>query len=103
MSCKVWVIKYAKIIAYHIHIKSTDQSKQVGVHEKNDRNEINSFGGPSRLAIHLRYQLIITSGYPFVYCCSGFRFHFQDDIAWPHRTRIGFHERKVVMTTYING
>ena len=50
--------------------------KQVGVREKNDRNEINSCGGPSRLAMHLRDHLIITSGYPFWYCFSGFRFHF---------------------------
>ena len=27
-----------KIIEYHIHIRSTDQFKQVGVREKNDRN-----------------------------------------------------------------
>ena len=56
--------------------KSTDQFKQVGVREKNDRNQINSCGGPPRLAIHLRGHLNITNGYPFWYCCSGFRFHF---------------------------
>ena len=54
---------------------------QIGVREKNDRNAINSCGGPSYLAIHLRNHLIITSGYPFCYCCSGFDFSFQDDNA----------------------
>ena len=66
----------SKIVAYRIHIRSTDHLKQVGVCEKNDRNEINSCGGPSRLTMHLCDHLIITSGYPFLYCCSGFRFHF---------------------------
>ena len=28
------------MIEYHVHIRSTDQFKQVGVREKNDRNEI---------------------------------------------------------------
>ena len=27
---------------YHVHIRSTDQFKEIGVHEKNDRSEINS-------------------------------------------------------------
>ena len=31
-----------KMIQHHVHIRSTDQFNQVGVHEKNDRNEINS-------------------------------------------------------------
>ena len=30
------------MIQHHVHIKYTDQLKQVGVREKNDRNEINS-------------------------------------------------------------
>ena len=45
MSCKVWSIvipKHTKMIQHHVHIRSTDQFNQVGVHEKNDRIEINS-------------------------------------------------------------
>ena len=45
MSNKVWSIgiqKHTKMIQRHVHIRSTDQFNQVGVHEKNDRNEINS-------------------------------------------------------------
>ena len=77
---KYWVIKHAKIIAYHIHIRSTDQFKQVGVREKKLQNENNSCGGPSRLSMHLHDHLIITSGYPFWYCCAvGPGFIFQDD------------------------
>ena len=45
-------------------MKSTDQFKQVGVCEKNDRNEINSCGGPSHLAMHLRDHLTITCNSP---------------------------------------
>ena len=30
------------MIQHHVHIRSTDQFNQVGVHEKNDRDEINS-------------------------------------------------------------
>ena len=68
---------------------------------KNDRNEINSCGGPSRLTMNLREHFIRTSGIAAV--DSGFI--FQDDNARPHRTRIveNFTERKVVMTTHING
>ena len=71
----------SKVLGYKntqklLRIISTDKFKQVGVRKKNDRNEINSYGGPSRLAMHLRDHLIITSGYPFWYCFSGFRFHF---------------------------
>ena len=43
MSSKVWSIgiqKHTKMIQHHVHIRSTDHSNQVGVHEKNDRNEI---------------------------------------------------------------
>ena len=45
MSSKVWSIgiqKHTKMIQHHVHIRSTDQFKQVGVQEKKDRNEINS-------------------------------------------------------------
>ena len=38
-----------------------DQFKQVGVRDQNDRNETNNCGGTSRLAMHLRCHLIITS------------------------------------------
>ena len=74
------------MIAYHINIRSTDQFKQDWVSE-NNRNWIKSCGEPSRLAMHLRDHLIITSGYPFWYCC----------------TVDNFHERKVVMITHTNG
>ena len=45
MSSKVWSIgiqKHTTMIQHHVHIRSTDQFNRVGVHEKNDRNEINS-------------------------------------------------------------
>ena len=45
MSSKVWGIrlsKHEKMIKYHVHIRSKDQFKQIGVREKNDRNEIKS-------------------------------------------------------------
>ena len=46
MSSKIWSIgiqKHTKKIHQKVHIRSTDQFNQVGVHEKNDsRNEINS-------------------------------------------------------------
>ena len=45
MSSKVLSIgiqKHTKMIQHHVHIRSTDQFNQVGVHELNDRNEINS-------------------------------------------------------------
>ena len=45
MSSKVFSIgmqKHTKTIQHHVHIRSKDQFKQVGVHGKNDRNEINS-------------------------------------------------------------
>ena len=45
MFSKVWSIgiqKNTKMIHHHVHIGSTDQFNQVGVHEKNDRNAINS-------------------------------------------------------------
>ena len=44
MSSKVWSIglqKQKQMIQHHVHIRSIDQFKQVGV-RKNDRNEINS-------------------------------------------------------------
>ena len=37
MSSKVWSIgiqKHTKLIQHHVHIRSTDQFNQVGVHEK---------------------------------------------------------------------
>ena len=77
MSSKVWsmgIQKLIKIIQYHVHIRPTNQFNQVGVHVKNDRNEINS-GGSLRLTIHLHNHLLITSGYPFWYCCSRSRFN----------------------------
>ena len=37
----VWY-SLGEMIQHHVHIRSTDQFNQVGVHEKNDRNEINS-------------------------------------------------------------
>ena len=46
-------------------MRPTDKFKQVGVREKNDRNDINSCGGLSRLPVYLRSHLLITSGYPF--------------------------------------
>ena len=45
MSSKVWSVgiqKHTKMIQHHVDIRSTDQFNQVGVHEKNDRNEISS-------------------------------------------------------------
>ena len=45
MSSKVLSIGFSKrkkMIEYHVYIRSTDQFKQVGVREKNDRNEIKS-------------------------------------------------------------
>ena len=53
-----------------LYIKSIDQFKQVWGAQKNDRNEINSCGWPSRLRNHL----LITSGYPFWYCYRWFIF-----------------------------
>ena len=75
MSSKVLSIglsKHEKMIEYHVHIRSTDHFKQVGMREKNDRNEINSGGSP-RLTMHLRNHLLITNGFPFWYCLSGSR------------------------------
>ena len=45
MSSNVWSIglsKHEKMIEYHVHIRSTDHFMQIGVLEKNDRNEIKS-------------------------------------------------------------
>ena len=45
MSSKVWSIgiqKHTEMVQHHVHIRSTDKCNHVGVHEKNDRNEINS-------------------------------------------------------------
>ena len=74
MSSKVWslefISKHEKMVEYHVHVRSTDQFKQVGVREKNDRNEINNVGSP-----HLRKHLPIASGFSFLYCCSRSRFN----------------------------
>ena len=40
--CSIGMQKHTKIIQHHVHIRSTDQFNQVGVHDKNDRNEINN-------------------------------------------------------------
>ena len=48
------------MVEYHVHIRSTDQFKQVGVRDKNDRNEINIVGSP-HLTMHLCKHLPITS------------------------------------------
>ena len=79
------------MIEYHVHIRSPGHFKQVGVREKNDRNEINSGGSP-RLTMHLRKHLLITSGYPFWYCFSSPGLIFQDDYARLHNHGY-FHER----------
>ena len=45
MFSKVWIIgirKHTKMIQHHVYIRPTDQFNEVGVHEKKDRNEINS-------------------------------------------------------------
>ena len=71
---------------YHVHIRSTDQFKQVGVREKNDRNEINSVGSP-----HLHKHLPITSVFPFCIAVVGPGLIFQDDFARLHYYEY-FHE-----------
>ena len=76
---------------------------------KNDRNEFNSCGGPSHLAMHLHNHLLIIQPVArpiaFGIAAVGSGFIFKDDNARPHRTHIveNFHERKVVMTKHING
>ena len=45
--------KHEKMVIHHVHVRSTDQFKQVGVPEKNDRNEINSGGLCSCVTISL--------------------------------------------------
>ena len=45
MFSKAWSIgiqKHTNMIQHHVHTRSTDQFNQVGVHEKNYRNEVNS-------------------------------------------------------------
>ena len=62
MSSKVWSIgiqKYTKMIQDHVYIRSTDQFNQVGVHEKNDRNEINSVDDHHCWVVHSRNLLFI--------------------------------------------
>ena len=56
MSSKVWSIgiqKHTKMIQHHVHIRSTYQFNQVEVHEKNDRNYINS-GDANRVWLCIR-------------------------------------------------
>ena len=53
------------MVEYHVHVRSTDQFKQVGVREKNDSNEINS-GGSLRLTMHLRNHLLKNDSQSFV-------------------------------------
>ena len=61
---KYWVIKNTqKLYPYEIH---RSVLTGWGTRKTNDRYEINSCGGPSRLAMHLHDHLIITSGYPFL-------------------------------------
>ena len=74
MPCEVRSIglyNYAKNTAHHIHIRTADQFKQ----DKNDRNEINSCRGPSRLVMHLCNHI------PFGIAAVGTVFIFQDDNA----------------------
>ena len=40
--CSIKIQKHTKMIQHHVYIRSTDQFNQVGVHEKNDRNEMKS-------------------------------------------------------------
>ena len=79
------------MIEYHVHITSTDQFKQVGVPEKNDRNEINSGGSP-HLTMHLCNHLLITSGYLFVIAAVGPGLIFRDDHTSLHNHEY-YHER----------
>ena len=39
------------MIQHHVYSRSTDQFKQVGVHEKNERNEINIVDDQARGSI----------------------------------------------------
>ena len=80
---KFGLSKHEKMVEYHVHVRSTDQFKHVGVREKNDRNEINSVGSP-HLTFDLRKHLPITSGFSFLFCCGRSRFNFQDDFARLH-------------------
>ena len=57
------------MIEYHVHIRSTDQFKQVGVREKMTVMRL-IVGGSPYLTMDLRKHLIITSGYPFWYIDS---------------------------------
>ena len=61
MSCKVRSIgiqKHTKMIQHHVLIRSTDQFNQVGAHENNDRNEINS-GDDHRVWLCIRVTLLL--------------------------------------------
>ena len=81
------------MIEYHVHIRSTDQFKQVGVREK--MTVMRSIvGGSPYLTMHLRNHLIITSGYPFWYIDSvGPGLIFQDDYNARLHNHEYFHER----------
>ena len=59
MYSKVWSIgiqKHTKMIQHHVHIINPDLFNQVGVHEKNDRNEINSVDYRVWLCIHVTFS-----------------------------------------------
>ena len=66
-SSKVWSIeiqKHTKMSQHHVHIRSTDQFNQVGVHENNDRNEINSVDDHCvRLCIRVTFSSSIGNVY----------------------------------------
>ena len=89
---KFWVIKTReKMLEYHVHVTSTDQFKQVGVREKNDRNEINSVGS-AHLTMHLHTHLPINNVFfPFCIAVVGPGLVFQDDFARLHNYEY-FHE-----------
>ena len=62
MSSKVWsigILKHTIIIQHHVYIGSTDQFNQVGVHEKNDRNDFYSVDAHRGLVVHSRNLILI--------------------------------------------
>ena len=71
MSSKVWSIgiqKHTKMIQHHVHIRSTGQFNQVGVHEKNDRNEINSVDD-HRVWLFIRVSSVLNDRESFWITC----------------------------------
>ena len=71
MSSIVWSIgiqKHTKMIQHLVHIKSTDQFNQVGVHEKNDRNEINSVDD-HRVWLFIRVTYVLNDRKSFWITC----------------------------------